>query len=225
MLKIHLEILFWRRRFWYCFNGSNKKENKIFNNIDNDKYLRLKLACEKTKIELSKYDSTKIILENFLPFYDINKTITKKEFSDICKTLFTKFKKILKDFINISNINDKKELISDIILIGGSSKIPAIKTILQEEFPLSRIRNDLEPKTCVAKGAAIRASMITNPEEFCDINLIDVTNLSLGTNVYDEKKKKDITSIIIKRSSELPAYWEKIYKTKEDNQTSIFNEI
>ena len=145
-----------------------KKENKIFNNIDNDKYLRLKLACEKTKIELSKYDSTKIILENFLPFYDINKTITKKEFSDICKTLFTKFKKILKDFINISNINDKKDLISDIILIGGSSKIQEIKTILQEEFPFSRIRNDIEPKTCVAKGASIKASMITNPEEFCD---------------------------------------------------------
>ncbi len=128
-----------------------KKENKMFNNIDNDKYLRLKLACEKAKIELSKYDSTKIILENFLPFYDINKTITKKEFSDICKTLFTKFKKILKDFI--SNINDKKNLISDIILIGGSSKIPEIKTILQKEFPLSRIRNDIEPKTCVAKGS------------------------------------------------------------------------
>lgn len=52
-----------------------------------------------------------------------------------------------------------------------------------------------------------------------------MTNLSLGTNVCDEKKKKDIMSIIIKRSSELPAYGEKIYKTKEDNQTSILNEI
>ncbi len=102
------------------------------------------------KRKLSCLNIIQLILENFLPCYDINKTITKKEFSDICKTLFTKFKKILKDFI--SNINDKKNLISDIILIGGSSKIPEIKTILQKEFPLSRIRNDIEPKTCVSKG-------------------------------------------------------------------------
>lgn len=129
---------------------------------------------------LSDYDSTKIIIEEF----DVGRDITKNEFLTICKPLFEKFKSKLKDFIKVW-----KYLISDIILIGGASKMPEIENILREEFPLQRIRKDIDPSTSVAKGAAIRASILTNPEEFCNINLLDVTNLSLGTNVYEKQKK------------------------------------
>ena len=103
--------------------------------------------------------------------------------------------------------------------------MPKIIDIIKEEFPNTKIRNDIDPNLSVAKGAAIRASMIEKPEEYCDINLLDVTNLSLGTNVFDVKTQLSKMDIIIKRSTELPAYKEKEYKTCSDNQTTILNKI
>ena len=189
------------------------------NNIDKNEYLRIKLSCEKAKIELSDHESAKIVLEEF----DINKTITKNDFLKIGDHLFQEFKNKLRTFIDTFKI--KKQLISDIILIGGATKMPKIIEILKEEFPTQKLRNDIDPNLSVAKGAAIRASMIEKPEEYCYINLLDVTNLSLGTNVLDQKKQLSKMDIIIKRSTELPAYKEKEYKTCSDNQTTILNKI
>ena len=67
-------------------------ENNILNKINNYQYLRLKRACEKAKVELSYKEDTKIILEEFLPSFDINKTIKREELDKIYKTLFLKFK-------------------------------------------------------------------------------------------------------------------------------------
>ena len=77
---------------------------------------------------MSDYDSTKIIIEEF----DINRTITKNEFLTICKPLFEKFKSKFKDFIKIWDI--EKYLISDIILIGGASKMPEIEIFEEKNF-------------------------------------------------------------------------------------------
>ena len=103
--------------------------------------------------------------------------------------------------------------------------MPRKNELLKEEFPTQNIRNDIDPDLSVAKGAAIRASMIEKPEEYCDINLLDVTNLSIGTNIFDETTKSSKMDIVIKRSSELPANEDRIYKTCSDNQTTILNEI
>ena len=110
-------------------------------------------------------------------------------FNDICKPIFEKFEKKIKEFIKICKLEEKKLLISDIILIGGTTKIPEIKKIIEKEFPDSKIRDDIDPTLSVAKGSAIFASMITNPEEYDYINLIDVTNFSIGIDFFNEKKR------------------------------------
>ena len=121
---------------------------------------------------------------------------------------------------------EKIKLISDIILIGGTTKIPKIIEIIKETFPYSTIREDLDPFTTVAIGAALTASMIERPEKFDNINLLDVTNLSLGTNVYDEKENREVMDIIIKRSTSLnSAHGFKDYKTHHDYQTTIKNDV
>ena len=136
--------------------------------------------------------------------------------------MFVKFQLKLKGFQNVCNL--KKKLISDIILIGGTTKIPKIKELIKNEFLSLTIKEDFNPCTSVAIGAAIQASMIVKPFD-SNINLMDVTNLSLGTNIYDKKEKLEVMDIIIKRSSQLPAFGSKKYIPQEDNQTFIINDI
>ena len=231
-----------------------EKYNINIKDLDGYKKLRLRLACEKAKIELSDNESTNIIMEEFYNSQSINIKIAQKKnnditlenkgkknikdnsieeskqnssifFFDICKQIFEKFKKKIGEFIKICNLEEKKVLITDIILIGGITKIPEIKKIVEKEFPNSKIRDDIDPTLSVAKGSAIFASMISNPEEYDYINLIDVTNFSIGTNVFDREKKCQKMDIIIKRYSTLPAKGERIYKTIEDNQTYMINDI
>ena len=203
------------------------KKNSISNINEYDK-LRLKLACEKAKIELSYNNSTKIILEQFAlytPTNEINEIITQEEFLKICEPQFKKFKENLNEFIKVCEITKKLALIKDVILIGGSTKIIEIRNIIKEKFPFSEIKYSIDPSISVAKGAAIRALMLIEPKKYDNINLIDVSNFNIGTNVFKKEKGKEIMDIIIKRCSNLPAHGEKIYKTKENNQTSIINDI
>ena len=204
------------------------KKNNIINDDINNKKLRLQQAYEKCKIKLSNEKFASVIIDNFISSkknININEYFTINDFLKICNPLFEKFKQKLKEFITVCNIEDKIQLISNIILVGGSTKIPRIKQLIKESFPWSIIREDLDPCTSVAIGAAIHASMITSPEIFDNYNLLDVTNLSLGTNVYNKEEKLEIMDIIIKRSSKLPAYGTKNYKTHEDYQTFIINDI
>ena len=208
--------------------------------LDNYQKLRLKLACEKAKIELSKINETEINIEEFSEKGDIKESITREEFEKICDYNFKKFKDILGEFLKESNLKDKI-LISDIILVGGTTKIPKIKEIIKKEFPDAEVicdinknigpneNNDkyknIDPSLSVAIGAAMFASMKANPYEYDNIHLFDVTNFSFGTNVFSVEKNKDIYKKLIKRYSQLPAFKEKIYITHEDNQTSIVNDI
>ena len=122
-------------------------------------------------------------------------------------------------------IQKKKTLISDIILIGGTTKIQKIKELIKNEFPSSlTIREDLNPCTSVAIGAAFQALTIVKPFD-SNINLLDVINFSLGTNIYYKREKPEVIDIIIKRSSQLPAFGNKKYILHEDNQTFIINDI
>ena len=206
--------------------------------LDNYQQLRLKLACEKAKIELSKIDETEINIEEFSEKDDIRESITREKFEKICDDNFKKFEEKLGEFLKVSNLKEKK-LISDIILVGGTTKIPKIKEIIKKEFPKTNVicdinkkieqsennykNKNIDPSLSVAIGAAIFASMKDNP--YSNIHLFDVTNFSIGTNVFSVGKNKEIYEILIKRYSQLPASKEVVYKTHADNQTYIVNDI
>ena len=110
------------------------KKNNI-NNIDEYHKLRLKLTCEKAQIELSRKKNTKIHIGKFSNKGDIDEEITRKKFEEICENKFKDFKTEIKNFVEECNLKDKI-LINDIILIGGTTKIPKIEEIVKEEFRL-----------------------------------------------------------------------------------------
>ena len=188
-----------------CLNDSSF-EKKLPHNI------RLKRVCEKAKIKLSSFNKSKIILEEYQPSKNINIEITREEFEGLSKHLFDKFKQKLEDFLEKSNFNNRKNEISKIILIGGSTLIPKIKQIIQDFFPYSELNNTINPQLAVAMGASIQGAILSGLTYEKNINLLDVTNLSLGTEVLGEKM-----SVIIKRSTPFPCKGEKIYVTVVDN--------
>ena len=208
-----------------CINSSNDtndtKNKKISekNDINNHNIIRLKRACERAKIKLSSFDSTKIHIENYFNYQGIDFPITKSEFNDYCKPLFEKFEQILKDFIEKANIKNNDDIF-EIILIGGSSIIPKIREIIKEKFKKSFIKYDLDPKEVVARGAAIRGGKFLNLPSVSDIKLFDVTNLSLGIKLKDNKFSK-----IIPRSTLIPYQNKNIFYTTEDNQTNALIEV
>ena len=180
--------------------------------------IRLKRACEIAKIKLSTFESTNIILEEYSKNKNINYFLTKKDFEKYCKSLFDKFESILKTFIKSSGYKDDKN--NEVILIGGSTLIPKIQDIVKKIFKYSKIKNDLNPKEAVAKGAAIQAAILSNLNSVKNINLLDVTNLSLGIRMKGDKMSK-----IIKRSTPLPEERSEIYVTTADNQTEALIEV
>ena len=192
-----------------CLNDSSFEKNLPHN-------IRLKRACEKAKIELSSSDKSKIILEEYQPSKNINIEITRNEFERLSKHLFDKFKQKLQYFLEKSNFNNRKNEISKIILIGGSTLIPKIKQIIQDFFPYSQLNNTINPQLAVAMGASIQGAILSGLTYEKNINLLDVTNLSLGTEVLGEKM-----SVIIKRSTPFPCKGENEYVTVKDNQSRI----
>ena len=175
-----------------CLNDSSFEKNLPHN-------IRLKRVCEKAKIKLSSFNKSKIILEEYQPSKNINIEITRNEFERLSKHLFDKFKQKLQDFLEKSNFNNRKNEISKIILIGGSTLIPKIKQIIQDFFPYSQLNNTINPQLAVAMGASIQGAILSGLTYEKNINLLDVTNLSLGTEVLGEKM-----SVIIKRSTPFP---------------------
>ena len=138
---------------------------------------------------------------------DVIENITRDEFENICEPLFKKIKITLED--SLRNAKLTKNDIQEIILIGGSTRIPKIKEIVKNYFPKSHINCSINPDEAVAFGATIEAEKLINNKNNTISNfiLLDAIPLSLGTNTknkYKETKIKnegDLMSVIIKRGT------------------------
>ena len=180
--------------------------------------IRLKRACEIAKIKLSTSDSANIILEEYSKNININFTLTKNNFETLCNPIFVKFENILSKFLSSCGYKDKD--IAEVILIGGSTLIPKVETIIKKVFKFSEIKKHLNPEEAVARGAAIQAAMLSKLSSIKNMGLLDVTNLSFGVCSEGYKMSK-----VIKRSTPLPADYSHIYATFYDNQTEALIEI
>ena len=205
-------------------------ENKEQIRKDKKAIKKLKIACENIKKVLSYNDYTTLCISHFYNDKDIIQNITQKEFEYLCADLFSKIEKPLEDALFHAKISKKE--IKQIILVGGSTRIPKIKNILKSQFPGSKINDTINPDETVAYGATLMAAKILRKDRFTSkFNLMDITPLSLGTNVLNKsenkeiKKEGDIMSVIIKRGAKIPITKTQYYYTVVDNQSSVSVDI
>ena len=193
-----------------CIQSIN--QNMSDNNLNNN--IRLKRACENAKINLSSKNETNIFLEEFLPSVNINFSITKDQFEKLCSELFSKFEKILRDFLRDNNLDINT--ITEVIPIGGATLMPKIKEIMKNIFGESKIKTNLNPKEVVAIGAAVQGGIISKLDNLRNYDLLDITNYSLGVELVGEKMSK-----IIKKYTPIPIEQVKNYVNAFDYPNSI----
>ena len=149
---------------------------------------RLKVQCEKAKKKLSTQTNTTIKLYNFYKEYTLYVEITRSEFDELCEDLYERIKRVLDNVILESKLS--LEEIDDIIVVGGSSRIPKIKTILVEKYGASKIRDKINPDEAVAIGATWLSHKIIKSNK--DINIIDITPFSLGVATKNKDPMKEV---------------------------------
>ncbi len=193
-----------------------KEETGIDLSEDKAALQKLKEASEQAKITLSEEETAHISV----PFITADETgpkhldmeITRELFEDLISDLLEKLIPPAESALNDAQI-DKKDI--DIaILVGGSTRVPAVRRKLREFLEGQEPVRDINPDECVALGAAIQAAIIENELE--DVVLIDVTPFTLGVEI-----ENDGFAPIIPRNTVIPTSNSRIFTTVADNQTSV----
>ena len=161
---------------------------------------RLLRACEKLKKDLSFADQTSLELAQLFPgMKNFTLEICQSKFEDICEDKFRSTIQIVENVINDAKISQTD--VDEVVLIGGSTRIPKIRKMIKELLPGAKLNSSINPDETVACGAAIQAAILSGDDHSSleDIVLMDVTPLSLGIVI-----KGGISHVIIPRNSTIP---------------------
>ena len=178
---------------------------------------RLKEAAEKAKIELSSTTSTEINLpyisaEGGVPKHLV-KTLTRSQFEQLCHDLIQKCLVPCQNAIRDAKLSTSD--IDEVILVGGSSRIPAVQTLVKNYFGKEPSKG-VNPDEVVAVGAAIQGAILNNEKGAGDIVLLDVTPLTLGIETMGGVMTK-----LIDANTTIPAKKSEVFSTAVDNQTAV----
>lgn len=203
----------------YCINDFTKKHG-VDPSSSAKSIRRLRTQCEKAKRTLSGTNQTTIEIESFFNGIDYSTVITRSKFEELCEDLFKKTIDPIRQVLQDAKVD--KTSVAEIVLVGGSTRIPRIKQMISEYFCGKKLNESVNPDEAVAYGAAIQAAILSNNEhEALDkIVLVDVTPLTLGIETAGK-----IMAPIIDRNTTIPCKRSKVFSTYSDNQPSVTIQI